>query len=345
MANRAPSWIIWGLVVAFAAIQFSVWSLTGGVPRRPGALVQIVAAWIVVLVLAWLASRRLESLSDRLTAREHAHRESLTEIEQLQTQNAMLTIIARSVDVPLAFQTMASRIARIVPCDRVGLALLAENGQEFQTFTARVHDEERRARPRRELTFKVESTGIGFVVRSREPLLINSLEEAAPEFLDANVLYSAGFHSALVLPLISRDRAVGTLNIVSRSKDAFDERHVEALRPIAELFAVAHVAQQLQVLLGRHRSMELMSELTLSIASEINGALQTIMGHCDLVLRTDPASTVQRDLSTIRRQAERIAQLLDKMRSAAQDRMNEVTQSMHATGIPASPEAMDREIT
>jgi transcriptional regulator with GAF, ATPase, and Fis domain len=345
MEKRAPSWIIWGLVFAFAAIQIVAWSLSGGIPRRPGALVQIVAAWIVMLALAWLASRRIDSLADRLTKHEHAHQASLTEIDQLQTQNAMLNIIARSVDVPLAFQAMAGRIARIVPCDRVGLTLLAENGEEFQTFTARVREEERRGRPRQELTFKVESTAIGYVVRSREPLLLNDMTAAAPEFLDANVLHSAGFDSALILPLVSRDRAVGTLNVVARSKDAFDERHVEALRPIAEIFAVAHVAQQLHVLLGRHRSMELMSELTLSIASEINGALQTIMGHCDLMARSDPDDALKRDVTTVRRQAERIARLLEKMRSAAQDRMNEVAQSMHETGIPSSPEALDREIT
>ena len=35
----------------------------------------------------------------------------------------------------------------------MGLALLAEDGQEFQTFTARVHEQERRVRPRPELVF------------------------------------------------------------------------------------------------------------------------------------------------------------------------------------------------
>ena len=49
-----------------------------------------------------------------------------------------------------------------------------------------------------------------------------------------------------------------------------------------------------------------MSELTLSVAAEINSALQTIIGHCDLLERgyTDPA--LQRDLRTIVRQAQRI---------------------------------------
>lgn len=344
---RAPVWAIWSLVAAFALIQVAAWTLGEGVPRRPLVLLQVIAAWIVMLVLAALASRRIETLSNRLTEREHAHRSTLNDVEQLQTQNAMLQIVARSVDVPLAFQALAARIIRIVPCDRAGLALLAENGQEFQTYTARVDAEERRARPRPEVTFKVESTAIGFVVRSGEPLILNDMKEAAPEFLDANVLHTAGFQSALIMPLVSKNRTVGTLNVVARKKDAFTDAHIEALRPIAEIFAVACVAQQLQMLIGKYRTIEAMSDHTLAVASDINGALQTIIGHCDLLERGYPDPSLQRDLVTVVRQAQRIAELLEKMRTSAHDRLREATAGMNET-IPSSPEAYgdrDRELT
>src|SRR5687768_2416535 len=317
----APIWVIWGLVAAFGVIQLMAWTLEGGIPRRPLVLVQVIAAWCVMLVLASLASRRIETLSNRLTQKERAHLSTLDEIEQLQMQNAMLQIVARSVDVPLAFQALASRIVRIVPCDRAGLALLSENGQEFQTYTARVTERERRSRPRPEVTFKVETTAIGFVVRAGEPLLLNDMREAAPEFLDANVLLSAGFQSALILPLVSKGRTVGTLNVVSRKKDAFNESHVDALRPIAEIFAVACVAQQLQMLIGKYRTIEAMSDHTLAVASEINGALQTIVGHCDLLERSYSDPQLHNDLATVVRQAQRIADLLEKMRTSAHDRL------------------------
>ena len=331
---RTPVWVIWGMIGIFAVIQAGAWTLGGGVPRQPLVLVQVIAAWCVMLVLAVLARRRIEVLSDQLSEKERAHLSTLTEVDQLQTQNAILQIVARSVDVPLAFQALAARIARIVPCDRAGLALLSENGQEFQTYTARVRDQERRARPRPEVTFKVESTAIGFVVRGGEPLILNDIKEAAPEFLDANVLYSSGFQAALVMPLVSKGRTVGTLNLVAREKGVFGDAHVEALKPIAEILAVACVAQQLQMQLGKYRTVEAMSDETLSIASEINGALQTIVGHCDLLERAYPDPALQRDLATVVRQSQRIAQLLDKMRTAAHDRLKEA-----AASIPTSPEA------
>lgn len=344
--SRAPVWVIWGLVVVFGVIQAVAWTLAGGVPRNPLVLVQVIAAWIVMLVLAALASRRIESLSSRLSQKERAHLSTLDEVEQLQTQNAILQIVARSVDVPLAFQALASRIIRIVPCDRAGLALLTETGQEFQTYTARVREGERRSRPRPEVTFKVESTAIGFVVRSGEPLILNDVRDAAPEFLDANVLYNSGFHSALLMPLVAKGRTVGTLNVVSRKKDAFSEAHIEALRPIAEILAVACVAQHLQMLIGKYRTIEAMSDHTLAVASEINGALQTIIGHCDLLERGYPDPSLQRDLATVVVQAQRIANLLEKMRLAAHERLREAAAGMSDSGIPTSPEAYgDSEVT
>ena len=154
--QRASLWAIWGLVAFFGIVEATAWTMAGGVPRRAGVVIQVLTAWVVMLILAVLATRRLDTLARRIRVHENTHQETLGEIEQLQTQNAILEIIARSVDATLAFQALASRIARLVPCDRVGLALLSENGEEFQTYTARVHDEERRARPRPEVVFKVD---------------------------------------------------------------------------------------------------------------------------------------------------------------------------------------------
>lgn len=332
--HRAPQWAIWGMLAAAAVIHGLAWTLAGGLPREPFVLAQVLAAWGVMIALAVLAGRRIERLSTRLSQKERAHRSTLNEVEQLQMQNAMLQVVARSVDVPLAFQTLAARILTIVPCDRAGLALLAENGQEFQTYTARVREEERRARPRPEVSFKVESTAIGFVVRAGQPLILNDMQLAAPEFLDANVLHTAGFRSALLMPLVSKGRTVGTLNVVSRRKDAFNDDHVAALRPIAEIFAVACVAQQLQAQIARHRTIEAMSDHTLAVASEINGALQTIIGHCDLLQREYPNPALQRDLATLVGQAQRIAGLLEKMRTSAQDRLREAEAGRSAGASP-----------
>jgi transcriptional regulator with GAF, ATPase, and Fis domain len=342
--RQAPVWMIWGLVVAFFGIEALAWATTGGMPWRPGVVVSVLSGWAVMVILALLATQRIGWMAHRLRVHEHSHEETLGELEQLQTQNAILEIIARSVDVTLAFQALASRIARLVPCDRVGLALLSEDGQEFQTYTARVQEEERRIRPRPEVVFKVEQTILGNVVRSREALIVDDISEAASDFLDANVMQTSGFGSALIIPLVSKGRVVGTLNLVQRAKRAYRPEHVVGIQPIAEIFAVAVIAQQLQMSVGKYRSMEAMSELTLSIASEINSALQTIIGHCDLLERSYTDPDLQRDLAMVVRQAERIAGLLEKMRVAAHERLKAVKAEVTEAGIPSSPEAFGQSM-
>lgn len=343
---RAAVFGIWGLVALFAIIEAGAWTIAGGIPRRPLVLVQVVAAWIVMIILAILSTRRIGGLARTLSHEEHVRSAALSQLEQLEMWNAILEIIARSVDVPLAFQALAQRIVRLVPCDRVGLALLSENGQEFQTYTARADEEERRARPRPEVVFKTERTALGTVLRTREPLNIGDTSEGAPDFLDVNLLHSSGLNSALILPLVAKGRAVGTLNVASRKNNAFHQQHIDVLMPIAEIFAVAYVAQQLQVAMGKHRSMEKMSEVTLATASEINSALQTIIGHCDLLERGYPDPNLQRDLATVVHQAQRISDLLERMRAAAHERLKEVTAEINQGGIPSSPEAYgETEIT
>jgi signal transduction protein with GAF and PtsI domain len=333
--HQRALWLIWGAVALFAVVEATAWFIAGGVPRRPAVLVQVVTAWAVILVLAAIATRRLGTLALRIRAHEHAHRETLTEIEELQIHNAILEIIAGSVDVTLAFTALASHIARLVPCDRVGLALLTDDGSEFRTYTARVGEEERRAQPRPEVMFKVDQTVLGTVVRSGEAVVLEDVSAAAVDFLDANILNTSGFGSALVVPLVVKGRVLGTLNLVQRARKAYRREHISVIQPIAEIFAVAIYAQQLQVSLGRYRTMEAMSELTLSTAAEINSALQTIVGHCDLLERCYPDPGLQRDLATVVRQAQRIEALLARMRSAAAERMKEVQAAVSQASLGA----------
>jgi len=327
---------LWAVLAAFALLQAIVW-IVGAAPGTPFYLFHILASWAFVIALILMARRSATRLSTTIETKSDETLQMRSEIEQLRIQNAMLQTIARTVDVPLAFQELAQRIAPLVSCDRVGLALLSESGDEFQTYTARVLDEERRARPRPDIVFKTERTAIGHVVRSREPLIINSTEEGAAEYLDINVLHTSGFGSALLVPLVARGRAVGTLNVVCRPKDAFTEQHISALLPIAEIFAVAYVAQQLQVAVAKHRTVEAMTELTLSVANDINGALQIIIGHCDLLERGYPDPNLKRDLAVVVRQAQRILSLLEKMRVSSSERLRVAAETV-SHGIPSSPE-------
>ena len=169
--------------------------------------------------------------------------------------------------------------------------------------------------------FKAEGTAIGHSVRSREPMIINDTAAVASDYLDVNVLHTSGFQSGMVIPLVTKREAVGTLNVVSRRPGAFDQSHADALSPITEIFAVAYVAQQTQTAMTRQRAMEAMTDVAHSVSAEINNAIQAIIGHCDLLDRGYPDPNLQRYLATVVHQAQRISNLLEKMRRASMERM------------------------
>jgi transcriptional regulator with GAF, ATPase, and Fis domain len=317
--QQPASLAIWGLLAAFAILQAVAWAV-GSVPRGVWGIAQLLVGWLIMLVLASVATRRLDRMAAELDQTVDAHRVTQHEVDQLQMHNAMLETLAQTVDVPLAFRSLAERIARLVPCDRVGLALLTETGDEFKTYTARVQDGDRRSKPRPDVVFKPEGTAIGAVVQSCQPMIIPDTAAVAAKYLDVNVAHTSGFVSVLLIPLVSDERAVGTLNVVARRRDAFSAEHVAALLPVTEILAMAYVAQQLQVSATRHRTMQSITELTLAVSTEINSALQTIIGHCNLIDRAHPDPALHRDIDTIVRQAQRISALLDKMRSASQQR-------------------------
>lgn len=350
MSSPARGWsraVIPVLVAAGAVAHIALWLAfdRGALGPSTFAVSLLASAWLLVFVFGAIAARAIATLQHDVDDRDRLNREVRAQVEQLEAHNEMLQTLTRSTDVTLAFHALARRIARIVPCDRVGLALLKEDGKEFQTYTARVTEPERRVRPRVDLEFHLDRTHIGEVVRTGRALIVDSFAAHSAEYLDANVLHQTGFQSGVVLPLLSKGAAVGTLNVVSRREKTFSQEHVHALEPIAEILAVAYVAQQLQQSLTRFRTMEAMAELTLSIASEIQSALQTIIGHCDLLDRSHPDPALHRDVAVITRQALRIQDLLERMRVAAQDRLREIAEKVQGSVPPDGTISDRREAT
>lgn len=323
-------------VIATAAVQVLVWAGAGRgwLTQGQATALHLLVAWAAILTLAVVAARSIARLQAELQARQVQHEATLSEIDQLGTLNEMLTTAGQSKDVGLAFQALSRRIGTLISCDRLGLALVKEDGQSLQVYSSRVSEPERRRRPRAELQFGLERSIFGQVIRTCEPVLIEDTKAFASDFHDASVLASQGFHSLLILPLISRNRAIGALTVISKRTAAFTIAHRDILQPLAEVLAFAHVVQHQYLALDRFKTMEATAEMTLSIATDINSGLQVIAGQCGILQKLHPAAAAE--IEAIARQTERISSLLDRMRGAADERLREA--AAHAGSIPSSPE-------
>lgn len=323
-------------VVTVAAMQVLVWTgaARGWLTLGQASALDLVIAWTAIFGFALVASRAIGALRMELQEGRVQHEATLTEVAQLGALNEMLTMAGRSKDVGLAFQALARRIGTVITCDRVGLALIKEDGQSLQVYSSRVSEPERRRRPRSELEFNLERSIFGQVIRTCEAVLIEDTATFASDFHDASALASQGFHSLLIVPLISRNRAIGALTIISKKTAEFNVSHRDILQPLAEVLAFAYVVQHQYLALDRFKTMEATVEMTLSIATDINSGLQVIAGQCGIMQKLHPAAAGE--LEAIARQTERISSLLDRMRTAADERLREA--AAHSSTIPSSPE-------
>lgn len=325
-------------VSATAAGQFAlaIAAQRGWVRDGVAIPVLLMLAWGLIIYLALVASRHTASLKAEITTKQSQHQATLDQVEQLEALNEMLVTLGRTKDVGLAFQGLARRVGRLVRCDRLGLAVMHENGYEVQTYLSRVSEPERRRRPRPEVAYRLERSLFGQVMRSCEPAVVDDFGTQALDFVDMTDLAAQGFRSAIVLPLMSRNRAIGTLTAISRTPGAFTANHRDAMQPMAEVLAFAFVAQQQHAALHRYRSMETLAEVSLSVSTDINSALQAIIGQSGVLEALHPECA--EDIRLITAQADRIATLLERMRTAAQERLRDAATPASTAGIPASPE-------
>lgn len=264
---------------------------------------------MVALAAGWWIGRR-SALTGR-NRREDAGTRGT--IENLKAANALLRTLTSSPDITRSLFELALRIRAIVPCDRVGLALLSEDREGYSTYTARLDQAGPSPHPKPDLHFPRGSTVIDEVVTRREGRVVDDVTELAPRYLDANVTKSVGFSSFVLVPLIFEGEALGTLNLVSRRPAAFSQADLQALTPVAEALAVAHGNRRLANALARHQMANELSELTFAFANDMSGAVQAIIGQCELMAHQSGDPAVAHELGGMLQQAKRLREILNTM--------------------------------
>jgi GAF domain-containing protein len=269
------------------------------------AAVALVAGLIAGILLGW----RLPRAANRATGQAP----QAAAIENLKASNALLRTLASSPDIAQSLFELALRIRAIVPCDRVGLALLTKDREGYSTYTARLDQRSPSPNAQSELHFPRRSSIIDEVVTSREGRIVNDVAALAPTYLDINVVTTAGFKSFVLVPLVYEGEALGTLNLVSRRPGAFSEADLLTLKPVADALAGAYGTRQLANAFARHQMGNELSELTFAFANDMSGAVQAIIGQCELLARERRDSAIERELAGMLQQARRLREILNQM--------------------------------
>jgi formate hydrogenlyase transcriptional activator len=151
----------------------------------------------------------------------------------LDVNNALVS----HLDFRELFGAISSSLRRVMHCDYVSLALhdaetnrMRVRALDFPAGKGLLHEE---------MLLPIDATPAGRAFTTRQPLLLNrrELQESYPEL--ARLALAEGLRSGCCLPLLTRNRALGTLNVASLGEGAFSQEDLDFLNRVAVQIAIA----------------------------------------------------------------------------------------------------------
>lgn len=241
--------------------------------------------WANVIITA-LRNQDGELIGFSKVTRDFTNRKTAEESLLLELSNAMLA----GNDIRKMFTAIAAGIQNIAPHDYAIIALYDDKtgqlrgqellGQAGSAFTG-------------EMILPLEGTPSGWAFQNRQPMFMKNLrgEEFAAESLARYT--DAGMKSGCWLPLLSRERAVGTIFIGSRSESAFDSIDAEML---------LQIARQIGVAIDNVQAFQQFSDLTSKLTEEkryLEEELRTEYGFEEIVGKSPGLRRVLKQVETV----------------------------------------------
>lgn len=167
-------------------------------------------------------------ISTDITERKKAEEALLLEISM---------VLLSNLDVRELFTAISATLRRVMPHEYAALALYEPESKDLRLLS--LEQPETEATLGKVMLSPAQEALAGRVMNSRQQLILNDLESSPARSKATDRLRTEGVKSACFLPLITQDRVLGTLNMVSRQKGAFDQQHVDLLQQVTGHVAIA----------------------------------------------------------------------------------------------------------
>lgn len=164
-------------------------------------------------------------------------------LDQRYQEFARIDQITMEINSGLLLDEILDKIYRdfrvLIPYDRIGLALLEDNGERITAHWARSSAEELRIT--RGYSAEMTDSSLQTIMKSGEARIINDLEaylSQKPNSQATRDIIAEGMRSSLTCPLAANDIPVGFLFFSSQQPHTYTEHHIDLFRRIANQVAV-----------------------------------------------------------------------------------------------------------
>ncbi|HEX7315321.1 MAG TPA: GAF domain-containing sensor histidine kinase [Pyrinomonadaceae bacterium] len=179
--------------------------------------------------------------------------------EQLETVNRIVAAVNTGRSIEEVFQLASEQIRTLVPYDRATIALCDEDGETLSVYALAG---ERAGSLAVGARGPLKGSVTELALTERRTVYIPELSEETRFNVYAD-LRREGFRSAVCVPLFSMRRAVGSLNLTSRTRDAYRREHLLALERLAAPLAISiEKTQLLEESWERERELRGLYEIT-----------------------------------------------------------------------------------
>jgi formate hydrogenlyase transcriptional activator len=167
---------------------------------------------------------------------EKYQRQVARERDRLRVLLEITNVLVSELDIRELFPSIAACLRRVMPSEYSSLALLDKDG--VLKNHALVFEGNPAIIPQG-ATAALSETPAGRAVEARHPVVLDGRELAQFESPLVQRLVSAGLISLCCIPLIARNRVLGTLNVGSVKESAFTPQDVDFLTQVAAQAAIA----------------------------------------------------------------------------------------------------------